>query len=435
MPRRSAKPPSYRLHKPSGQARVILAGEHIYLGKYGTPESKEAYARLIAERFLAPNATIPPDTPDADIAAARASGVSGVMRQSSATLQRPSVNALMVAYLDFAERYYSADGEPTQEFRDVKASLKPLRELYGRTPAAEFGPKRLKAVREHMISVQDISRKIVNNRINRVRRFFKWAVSEELVPSSVLHGLQSVDGLKCGRTAARENEPVRPVPDAHVEATLPHLGPQVAAMVKVQRLTGIRPGEVVQMTPSDVDRTEEVWVYRPQKHKNKWRGQDRTVPLGPQAQAALAPFLDGRPDDKPLFSPKEAEEWRYAHRPPYSGRERTTMKYASETTRLAEQKAARRKAKRKPGRKCRDQYDRDSYRRAVKRGVEKAKKAGADVEPWTPSQLRHAKATEVRRIAGLEAAQAALGHKNADVTQIYAERNLSAAVELAKATG
>ena len=44
--------PSYRLHKPSGQARVIIDGEHIYLGPYGSPESHEKYARLIAERAV-----------------------------------------------------------------------------------------------------------------------------------------------------------------------------------------------------------------------------------------------------------------------------------------------------------------------------------------------------------------------------------------------
>ena len=127
----------------------------------------------------------------------------------------------------------------------------------------------------------------------------------------------------------------------------------------------------------------------------------------------LVPFLDDRPDDKPCFSPKEAEAWRYADRPPYSGRERTA-KDASETKRLAERKAARREAKRKPGRKCCGQYDRDSDRRTVRRGVEKAK------------------AAEVRKAAGPEAAH---GHKNAGVTQVYAEKNLAAAVELAKATG
>ena len=49
MPRRTGHVPSYRLHKPSGQARVIINGRHVYLGPYGSEESREKYARLVAE--------------------------------------------------------------------------------------------------------------------------------------------------------------------------------------------------------------------------------------------------------------------------------------------------------------------------------------------------------------------------------------------------
>ena len=48
MPRLTRKPPKYSLHKPSGQAKVRSGGRTVYLGKYGSPESKEAYARFIA---------------------------------------------------------------------------------------------------------------------------------------------------------------------------------------------------------------------------------------------------------------------------------------------------------------------------------------------------------------------------------------------------
>ena len=47
MPRQSM--PSYRLHKPSGQARTIINGRHIYLGKFNSPDSRQKYARLLAE--------------------------------------------------------------------------------------------------------------------------------------------------------------------------------------------------------------------------------------------------------------------------------------------------------------------------------------------------------------------------------------------------
>ncbi len=49
MPR-PKRAPAYSLHKPSGQARVILDGRHVYLGPHDSPQSREKYARLLAER-------------------------------------------------------------------------------------------------------------------------------------------------------------------------------------------------------------------------------------------------------------------------------------------------------------------------------------------------------------------------------------------------
>jgi hypothetical protein len=62
MPRKRNHVPAYRLHKPSGQARVIINGEHIYLGRYGSPESREKFARLIAELAVTPRSA--PASPD-----------------------------------------------------------------------------------------------------------------------------------------------------------------------------------------------------------------------------------------------------------------------------------------------------------------------------------------------------------------------------------
>jgi hypothetical protein len=121
--------PSYLPHKPSGQARVRLAGRDIYLGVYGSPESKQEYARLIAENCgngHSPSMTIDPG-------------------------ERLSIAALAVKYSDFAETYYVKDGVPTDERYAIKVAIEPLVRLYGNTPADELGPKRLKAVRDDII--------------------------------------------------------------------------------------------------------------------------------------------------------------------------------------------------------------------------------------------------------------------------------------------
>src|SRR5262245_6271529 len=77
-------------------------------------------------------------------------------------------------------------------------------------------------------------------------------------------------------------------------------------MVELQRLTGMRPGEVRSLRPIDVERSENVWLYRPSRHKTQWRGKERVVAIGPKAQAVLAPFLDGRAPESFAFSPGEA---------------------------------------------------------------------------------------------------------------------------------
>ena len=51
--------------------------------------------------------------------------------------------------------------------------------------------------------------------------------------------------------------------------------------------------------------------------------------------------------------------------------------------------------------------------------AETAEAAGVKAElipDWHPNQLRHTRATEVRKQFGLEAAQVVLGHAKADVT-------------------
>lgn len=177
---------------------------------------------------------------------------SGVVQQQG----RPplSVNEMLLHYWQFAEGHYRSGDQPTKELTCMKHAIRPLKERYGLTPAAGFGPKSLKAVRQLMIDA-DICRRQINSRINRIRRVFKWAASEELIPPSVIEGLRTVAGLRKGRTNARESKPVKPVAREHVESVLRYVSPQVAAMIQLQMLTGMRACEVTIMRPGDIDRT------------------------------------------------------------------------------------------------------------------------------------------------------------------------------------
>lgn len=159
-----------------------------------------------------------------------------------------------------------------------------MRRLYGGASASDFGPKKLKAIRRQLIE-DGLSRGVVNTRVGQIKRPFQWAVAEELAPPAVYRGLQAVAGLSFGRSSARVTEPVRPVPDLYVAAVLPFVSPHVAAMIKLQRVTGMRPGELVIMRPCDIDMTGDVWIYSPFDHKNRWRGHRKQIPQQDRCRA------------------------------------------------------------------------------------------------------------------------------------------------------
>jgi len=71
---------------------------------------------------------------------------------------------LILAYWKFAKGYYSKDGHPTKELACMREALRPLQQLYGQVKAEDFGPKSLKAVRQHMVG-ERLSRGLVNRRI------------------------------------------------------------------------------------------------------------------------------------------------------------------------------------------------------------------------------------------------------------------------------
>lgn len=400
--------PKYGKHKASGQAVIKLGGCDFYLGPYGTKASRIEYDRITAE-WLANGRTLPGTSADAAL----------------------SVNELALAYVKFADGYYRKNGKPTASMSGIKIALRFLCKSYGRTAARDFGPLALAAIRNTMMEAGH-SRVYINKNVDRIRLTFKWGVSQELVPVSVHQALTTLPGLRRGRTAARETAPVLPVSDDVIERTLPFLRPTVAAMVRFQRLVGCRPEEVCMLRPCDIDQSCDVWSYRPESHKMEHRGRERVIFIGPRAQAILTPYLN-RPQDAYCFCPEESEQ--------DHNRARRENRATPMTPSQAE-RVPKRRPKRRPG----NRYTTNSYRRAIHRACDQADRAArlvsADVRAdqrivpqWAPNRLRHAAATEIRRQFGLEAAQVTLGHSNADVTQIYAERDNMKAAEIMRIIG
>jgi hypothetical protein len=125
------------------------------LGAWGSSEAQAAYDALIAEWL--------------------ASGRGRPKTDGGQTATDPTIVEVLVTYLDHAEKHYSAEpGERSSELMNMKEAIKPLRKLYGRTPARSFGPLALRAVRESMIKA-GLARTTINARVNRIRRVFRWA--------------------------------------------------------------------------------------------------------------------------------------------------------------------------------------------------------------------------------------------------------------------
>jgi integrase len=167
----------------------------------------------------------------------------------------------------------------------------------------------------------------------------------------------------------------------------------------------MRPNEVCQVRPCDVDRSGKVWTYAPAEHKTEHHGKGRVILIGPRGQDILRPYLL-RPHGEYCFRPS-----------------RGTLNPTKDR-----------------------RYRVDSYGQAIQRACDRAHPAPKGMEGeqlkawrtehrWSPNRLRHTFATEARAAYGLEAAQVLLGHSSADITQVYAERDLSKGLEVAAKIG
>src|SRR5262245_2788680 len=141
--------PSYRLHKPTNQAVVTLSGKDHYLGQYDSPASREKYARLIA------------------------AWVEGGRRPIVRTPAGPTISEVALAYWEWAETYYRKRGVLTTYAKTVRRTLRELTRMYGSTPAANFGPRDLKALRSRWVA-KGVTRGTANGYTSQVVTVFKW---------------------------------------------------------------------------------------------------------------------------------------------------------------------------------------------------------------------------------------------------------------------
>lgn len=346
----------------------------------------------------------------------------------------PTVAQIAAAYMDAVTGVVSDN-----QLLAIRHALAVLVEVAGDEPVNDLGPLRLKTVRDAMIAGNGDrrgpwARKTVNDRVSIILAALKWAAEHEIVGHDIHARCATVRRLQPGRSAAAEPHKVLPVADADVAATLPFLPPPVRAMVRLQWITGARPGEICSLRWQDIDlqppcapRGARVWLYRPSRHKTAWRGKDREIWLGPEAQEILRQYLN-RPPHLPLFRPIDSVNDLFARR------------HAARVTPIGhgnEPGTNRRRVRlREPG----DCYTVAAYARAIARAVVRAdaisrEGGGAGVAHWSPHQLRHSYATRMRAIVGIEATSTLLGHASVPMTEVYAERDRVRAANIAEKYG
>ena len=247
-------------------------------------------------------------------------------------------------------------------------------------------------------------------------RMFKWAVSRgdgpSLRPSRACRRSRGSAGA--GPTS-RESEPVRPVPDAFVDAVEPHVSRQVWAMIELQRSRECGRERWFHLRTIDIDTSGRVWTYTPGGHKTEHHGRERRIylrPEGPRDPPAVAP---GRADGLPVPPGRR--------RPSGGPRQRAARKPGPTLPAEPGQASTRRSpASRTPS-------------RATAGRSSTGLQTGRGAEPGLPTGSATIAATRLRREFGLDVARAVLGHCSPVVTEVYAEMDGAKAAEAMERVG
>ena len=337
---------------------------------------------------------------------------------------------LIQMHNQYNESYYLP---PSKEAYRISLAIFPLAEYFPDLLADDFNPLHLKEFQKFIVESEKYNwcRKLINERIRCIKRMFKWATSEMLISIHTYTVLTTVEGLRKGRTVARESKKVMPADLSMVKAIIACVTPVVSDMIQIQLYTGMRSGELCKMRPCDIERKESIWKYKPESHKTEYLGHDKIILLGPKTQKILSKYLL-RPLSEHCFKPDE------------SYKQSLQRKSANRKTPLS--------CGNRPGSNCKgtrkfkDCFDSDTYMKVIKRackaeypapeGLNKEqKKQWYKEHSWHPHQLRHNAATMIRKEFGLDAARAVLGHKSVVITNEYAELDLKKAENVARIIG
>lgn len=297
----------------------------------------------------------------------------------SDSLGMKTISERVSEYQSYANDYYrKPSGRPTTEAKSIEYTLRHLVSLFGDLEPNNFKPSHLRKLQSHFED-QGWTRQTVNQRIDKVRRFFSWCVEYEYANAMTHYALKNVKQLKKGRCNAPENRDVKAPAWGNIQKVIAKLHHENQAMVRIQMLTGMRSSELCNMQAEDIEVKSDVWIYRPKEHKGDLYNSKEIV-LGKRCQSII-----GR---------------RYSQGG-YIFRTRNHTPYTDNT-----------------------------YRQNVMRGCRRA-----GVDHIFPHQFRHWAATHIFDEYGLSEASELLGHAGEAITLNYtksSEKPLKTKIDLAK---
>ena len=381
----------------------------MYLGKFNSPASRQEYAGVIAD--------------------AEARGVAAIGTA-------PNTITITEACASFWTHVVKSYKLRSQHF--YRKAVRVLAEQCGNDPVAEFGPAKLRALRDRLIHMpytgrararygDQRTRVNVNTFLSAIKGMFRWLAETETVGGSVYHGLLAVRPVGPGQSMAKERVRRKPAPVADVAACLAFMSPTVRAMVDLQMVTGLRAGELCGIRPMDLDMTGPVWRYN-LAHKTEAYVGERTISIRPRGQDIIRPFLN-RPADAHLFSPAESFRWHLDQKVAAAAAKSPKNARVLALGRAAYAKRSK-AAGRRPGR-VKTFYTPNGYASTIQCAYRKAERAAHAahpdvkpdvvlVKPWHSHLIRHRFATEeVRRSGSYRTAMLALGHTSETMTKRY----------------
>ncbi len=382
MPRSKSALPAYRLHKATNRAVVYIDRREIYLGVYNSRESRRRYSELVTK--------LKKGDPVGPVSAA----------QNAEAVVGPSVASLCLRFI--AEKLPKYADAEQHSFR---GAIKIVGELFGETPVHEFGPIRLRLVRDEMIK-KGWSRVYINKQIKRVRHVFNWGVGWEIVPESTAAALGKVEPLAAGESIASESRPREAVSPARLAAVRVELCDRHRDVFDLLLLTGARPAEILSLTTGQIDRSDEVWRAELVSHKTAHKGKSRTLYFNATAQAILQRYLSANLGTQ-IFPIRRDN-------------------FGQSVKKACERAFKMPKELRFPDKKLAPAKLDDIKRQA---------KAWRQEHVFTPHWLRHTVATRLANEMGVESAQRLLGHAGKAMTEHYSRAAERLAIEAAQRLG